>query len=151
MKILSKFTVLLVCITLILSISGCSKYSDTKTFITTDYAPEGFDAWTFFWTAPQINPEADFSLTVLDPAENIYATWNRGDDPVYKGTSQRNDFAPGFLGGDPSTLYKNEIRIVFQVDKGEIIFDMAEKYYFKFYKGGVDGKEIGTISASLQH
>ena len=147
---LSKYSVLVFCIILIILVSGCNKATDTKTFITTDYAPEGFDAWTFFWTAPQINPEADFNCTVLDPAENIFATWNRGDEPVYKGSSQRLDFAPGFLGGDPKTLHKQEIRLVFTVDKGEIIFDMAEKYYFKFYKGGLDGKKIGSISASLQ-
>ena len=133
MKICSILKVITVSCFLIIVISGCNRYSDTKTFMTTDFAPEGFDAWTFFWKAPQINPEADFHLTVYDPAENEYAYWNREDEPIYKNADRRTDFGKGELGGDPATLHNKEIKIVFRVNKGEILFDATERYYFKFY------------------
>lgn len=150
MKVLSILKVIMIYSLLILGVSGCGRFSDTKTFVSTAPAPEGFDAWSFFWSGPQINPEAEFDFVVIETNEKEYAYWNRNDESIYKGSSHRSDFSEKNTGVAPSELYNREIRIIFRVNKGEIKFDITDRFYFKFFKGGFDGEEIEMITAALE-
>jgi hypothetical protein len=131
--------------------SAGTEFSKTVTFKTTKPAPDGFDAWTFFWKVPTIDAESRLDYTVLRPDGNEY--YSRADIAKLKippGTQNESGFQPGLFGGDPAVFYNKDIRFVFRVTKGNIVFDPNTKYFFTFYKGGFKGTLIKTIKADIE-
>lgn len=136
--------------------SGCkpkatkSEFSKTVTFKTAENAPEGFDAWSFLWKLSSYDPDGHLEYIVTQPDSKEYYKWvAKPEHGTMRGG--KSDFAPGFAGGDPSIFYGKEIRITFQVTKGDLAFDPDPNLYsFKFYKGGHKGTVVKTIGAVME-
>ncbi|MDP8241251.1 MAG: alpha/beta fold hydrolase [Candidatus Hatepunaea meridiana] len=107
-------------------------------FTTTEVAPSGFDTWTFFWTAPEVDSDAIFQYIVIQPDGKVYFRYTF---KVKEGQEIRSDFRKDFAGGDPKVFYNQHIIIKMLVDKGEIRFPENVQFRFEFK---------GTIDAVLQ-
>jgi len=111
------------------------KASDKITFKTSTKCPIGFDSWTFFWTYPEIDKDANLEYLVLKPNGKKYCHWKTREhmnkNPK-KGSAFRSDFGINFEGGNPKCLYNKKLEITFMVDKGTIKFDKKDIKNFKF-------------------
>lgn len=105
--------------------------SDEITFKTAVNAPDGFDAWTFFWEMPAVDADAILEYVVIQPDGKEYFRYVMPKERK-KGTSIRSDFSLGFAGGDPSVFYGKEIIFKFSVNKGKIEFDPKSPRNFEF-------------------
>ena len=105
--------------------------SDEITFKTATKAPEGFEAWTFFWKMPAIDDDAILEYVVIQPDGMEYFRYKISKG-TKKGTGIRSDFSLDFAGGDPSVFYGKEIIFKFRVNKGKIKFDPKATYHFEF-------------------
>lgn len=104
---------------------------DSTTFKTAQPAPSGFTSWTFYWSMPEIDPDATLEYVVLQPnGEEYYRRTIPGTTQA--GQRVRSDFYMGFAGGNPEVLYGNDILFTFTVDKGTIQFPDDASFYFEF-------------------
>jgi hypothetical protein len=128
-----------------------SQFSKTITFKTASAAPSDFDAWSFSWSYPRWEKNAQLDCIILTPDGDQFfqqlieqnSSWN----PL---TSATTEFAPGNPGGDPGLFRGKDIRITFRVTKGFLMFSPDGFYEFKFYKDGLDGSMISLQPAALE-
>jgi len=147
----SLVTVFVVGAVLISVASAGTEFSKTVTFKTAKPAPDGFDAWTFFWKVPTIDVESRLDYTVLRPDGNEYYSQNDiARIKITPGTQNESGFKPGFFGGDPAVFYNKDIRFSVRVTKGDMLFDPNDKFSFTFYKGGFKGTVIESIDAVME-
>jgi len=111
------------------------KGSHEVIFKTAEPAPSGFDSWTFFWTGPEVDPDAIFQYIVIQPDGEEYF---RYQFRVKKGQDIRSDFKKGFAGGDPKVFYNQHVIFKMIVDKGEIKFPENAQFRFQFGDTFVD-------------
>lgn len=104
---------------------------DSVTFKTVEPAPAGFTSWTFFWSMPEIDPDATLEYVVLQPNGDEYYRLTIPAS-VVPGQTIRSDFSMELNECDPELLYGNEILFMFIVDKGSILFPDEASYYFEF-------------------
>lgn len=105
--------------------------ADQITFKTSQPAPTGFTAWTFYWTMPEIEPGAILQYVVLQPDGKEYFRFTiTGEHPA--GQQIRSDFSKDFAGGDPKVFYGESISFTFIVDKGKIKFPENPPFRFEF-------------------
>jgi len=124
---LLKWTLIMV----ICTIAYAEEVSDSVTFKTAEPAPSGFISWTFYWSMPEIDPDATLEYIVLQPdGEEYYRRSVPGTTPT--GNPIRSDFYEGFAGGNPEVLYGHDIQITFTVDKGTISFLDDASFHFEF-------------------
>lgn len=111
------------------------KYSDKFTFKTSTRCPAGFDSWTFFWSYPKIDKDANLEYLVLKPNGQKYNHWSTKDhmdiNPI-KGSLFKSDFGINFEGGNPKCFYNRKLEITFTVNTGTIKFDQKNVKDFKF-------------------
>jgi len=94
-------------------------------------APSGFISWAFFWTMPEIDPDATLEFVVFQPnGEEYYRLTIPSTAPI--GAEIRSDFYEDFAGGNPEVLYGHDIQITFTVDKGTIQFLDDASFHFEF-------------------
>jgi hypothetical protein len=128
-----------------------TEYSKSFTFVTSKPAPEGFDAWTFFWQVPATDAASRLDYVVLSPDNTeYYSRSNITRRQIPFGTEMNSGFQQGFFGGDPAVFYGKNIRIVFRVTKGDILFDPNTDYSFIFYKGGLKSSPVKTVKAEMK-
>ena len=137
--------ILLLFICLMLLTVGCAATGSkggnligkATTFKTSEPAPPEFDAWTFFWQAPQFaTSDTDLQYVVLRPdgPEQYFYDYFA----VSPGELVRSDFAEDLAGGDPSVFYRKDISIIFRARVGELRF--SDSGSFTFYKKDRSGK-----------
>ncbi len=120
-----------VMIMMISTIVFAGEVSDSVTFNTVQNAPTGFTSWVFYWSMPEIDPDATLEYIVLQPdGDEYYRMTVPGTTPAGQGI--RSDFYEGFAGGNPEVLYGTDIQIMFTVDKGTIQFLDDASYHFEF-------------------
>lgn len=93
-------------------------------------APEGFTWWTFHWTMPAIDPDAQLKMIVLTPDGQEYAS----NTITSRSSSVRSDFSSEWGYGDVSVFYNKPITVKFTVDKGGISFPRGG-CRFEFHTG----------------
>jgi len=122
--------------TLILIIVSCTtvfaeEVSDSVTFSTAQPAPSGFISWTFYWSMPEIDPDATLEYVVLQPnGEEYYRLTIPGT--IISDQVMRSDFSVDFAGGNPEVFYGHNIFFTFTVDKGTIEFSDDAWFLFEF-------------------
>lgn len=111
------------------------KHSDQITFKTSTKCPSSFDSWTFFWSFPEIDKDAELEYLVLKPNGKKYSHWKTKehiDKNPEKGTEFRSDFGVDFEGGNPKCFYNKKLEFTFLVNKGRIKFSQKNVEHFKF-------------------
>lgn len=111
--------------------------SHTVIFKTGELAPSDFASWTFYWTGPGIDRDANLQMIVLQPDGQEYT---RHALTLGKGNRVRSDFGKGLPGGDPSVFYKQHVAVKFTADKGQIRFPGNAQFHFEFHNR-VDAKK----------
>jgi hypothetical protein len=110
-----------------------SVYTHEVTIRSVETAPGDLNFWTFFWTMPAIDSDAEFDYLVREPDGKEYYR-HAFDSKPQKGNCIRSDFKLGFAGGDPMTFAGQYVEITFRVSKGKIEFDSPETFRFTFSK-----------------
>ncbi len=122
--------------------------SDEVTFRTAAKAPAGFDSWTFFWSVPEIAPDASLAYRVIQPDGKTYMSYGPIKGPP--GQLQKSDFSKGFAGGDPIVFFNQDIVVKIMVDKGKMKFDPEANYRFQFHNTVKAIKEQTTETGAAE-
>ena len=123
-------------VTFVLLIVTCSvviagEVSDSVILKTAQPAPSGFTSWSFFWTMPEIGPDATLEYVVLLPNGEEYYRLSIPDE-VVTGQSVRSDFSVELNECSPEVYYGNDIQFMFTVDIGTIRFPADASFLFEF-------------------
>ena len=118
-------------IMVICSIALAEDASDSVTFTTAEPAPSGFTSWTFYWSMPEVDPDATLEYVVFQPDGGEY--YRMSIPPgTPAGSDIRSDFYEGFAGGNPEVLFDHNIQVTFNCDIGTIHFSDDASYQFEF-------------------
>jgi hypothetical protein len=136
------------------STNGNAAFVKAVTFKMAQAAPERFDAFTFFWSYPLVDPDTRLAFVVFKPDGTEY--FKSPELTSNAGGTCRTDFKPGFPAGALDAFFGKPIGIRFQVTQGGLLFDPDGPeemgYHFAFYTNGPDGKidwqaPFATLSA----
>ena len=100
-------------------------------FRTEKVAPSDFDYWTFFWVAPERDPDANLEFVVFEPDGKEYY---RNTSTSNMGEEYRSDFCKEYAGGDPKVFYNKHVVVKLMVDKGSMNFPDNAEFRFEFKK-----------------
>jgi hypothetical protein len=109
------------------------EWSDEVVFRTAEKAPSDFNFWTFFWTSPEVDPDAALEYVVLEPDGKEHFRHKLPSSRI-QGARIRSDFKPGVAGGDPKVFFGQHVVFKFRVSKGKIRFEAPETFHFSFSK-----------------
>ncbi len=109
------------------------EFSQEITFKTAAKAPGDFNTWTFFWSVPQIDDDAELDYVVIQPDGGEYSRHQiSGCAP---GSRIRSDFEKDFEGGDPAVFHNEHVLFRLRVTKGIMKFwPPSTKFSFAFRK-----------------
>ncbi|MGD0784821.1 MAG: ankyrin repeat domain-containing protein [Sedimentisphaerales bacterium] len=110
------------------------------TFKSAEPAPDKFDAWSFRWITPAIDPDAKLWYVVIQPDGQEYFRYDLAASAANR--NMRSDFKAGFSGGDPRIFFKEHIRFIVHVSKGKMVFPPAGsvRFKFEFFQNNAEGK-----------
>lgn len=105
--------------------------SDTVTFLLEQPAPADFDAWSFYWPHPTVDPDARVGYVVRSEDGREYYRW--GPRLLNPGDDSQSDFWKGMEGTDPALIAGKKIAIEFWTTRGKLQFpeDLALKLVFQ--------------------